>query len=586
VVLVVFRLALGQIDARVGDVDGNVERVLAAWREAAGLGADLVVFTELTVTGYPPEDLLLKREFVDANLAAIEQLSSRGPSGTVAVVGYVGAGQGDTTDEEHWDVAVATRGMTNSAAILADGSLVATYDKLRLPNFGVFDEARYFTPRERPCVVTVSGVDVGVTICEDLWSEQGPVAAAARAGAKVVVNLNASPYHRGKRHERERWVRHHAGTHGVHLAYCNVVGGQDEVVFDGDSMLAGPDGTILARGGQFVEDLVVTDLEVEPAPEPRGTVALTGGHRSDGRHLHPVELPLRIEPERLDPVGEVWEALVRATRDYCHRNGFDDAVVGLSGGIDSAVVATLAADALGAEHLTGVAMPSPYSSDHSIADAAQLATNLGCVYHEVAIGGPLAAASEGLGELVVSGFDRTDGLSPGVAYENMQSRLRGLTLMALSNEHGSIVLTTGNKSEYAVGYATLYGDMAGGFAPIKDVPKLLVYELARWRNRDGETIPTATIEKPPSAELRPGQMDSDSLPDYETLDDVIRAYVELDLGIERIVARGHGRDEVRRLVQMIDRAEYKRRQAAPGPKITERAFGRDRRVPITNGWRG
>jgi NAD+ synthase (glutamine-hydrolysing) len=575
-----FRLALGQIEARVGDVDGNAERVLEAWQRAAALGVDLIVFTELTVTGYPPEDLLLKREFVDANLAAVERLAARGPSGTVAVVGYVGAGQGDTTDQEHWDVAVATRGMTNSAAVLADGRLAATYDKLRLPNFGVFDEARYFTPRERPCVVNVAGVDVGVTICEDLWSEDGPVTAATHAGAQVVANLNASPYHRGKRADRERWVRHHARTNGAHIAYCNVVGGQDEVVFDGDSMLAAPDGTILARGGQFVEDLVVTDLDVDRPASPRGTVVLTGpgGQRP--------ELPTRVEPDRLDPVGEVWEALVRATRDYCHRNGFVDAVVGLSGGIDSAVVAALAADALGAEHLTGVAMPSPYSSEHSISDAARLATNLGCTYHEIAIGAPLAAASAELGELVVTGFDRTDGLTPGVAYENLQSRLRGLTLMALSNEHGSIVLTTGNKSEYAVGYATLYGDMSGGFAPIKDVPKLLVYELARWRNRDVETIPVATIEKPPSAELRPGQLDADSLPDYATLDDVITAYVELDLGIDRIVARGHDRDEVRRLIQMIDRAEYKRRQSAPGPKITERAFGRDRRVPITNGWRG
>jgi NAD+ synthase (glutamine-hydrolysing) len=585
---VVLRLALGQIDARVGDVDGNVERVLSAWRQAAELGADLVVFTELTVTGYPPEDLLLKREFVDANLVAIEHLAARGPAGTVAVVGYVGAGQGDTTDQEHWDVAVATRGMTNSAAVLADGAVAATYDKLRLPNFGVFDEARYFTPRDRPCIVTVAGVDVGITICEDLWSDDGPVTAAARAGAQVVANLNASPYHRGKRDDRERWVRHHASTHGVHLAYCNVVGGQDEVVFDGDSMVVGPDGTILARGGQFVEDLVVLDLDVEAASRAVGAATLTGGRaRSEGGPAG-FELPERVEPARLDPVGEVWEALVRATRDYCHRNGFVDAVVGLSGGIDSAVVAALAADALGGEHLTGVAMPSPYSSDHSLIDAAQLATNLGCTYHEIAIGPPLAAASRELDDLVVTGFhrDRDDDRQPGVAYENMQSRLRGLTLMALSNEHGSIVLTTGNKSEYAVGYATLYGDMAGGFAPIKDVPKLLVYELARWRNREVETIPAATIDKPPSAELRPGQMDTDSLPDYAVLDDVIRAYVELDLGIERIVERGHDRDEVRRLVQLIDRAEYKRRQAAPGPKITERAFGRDRRVPITNGWRG
>jgi len=577
---VVFRLALGQIDARVGDIDGNGERVLGAWRRAADLGADLIVFSELTVTGYPPEDLLLKREFVDANLAALERIAARGPSRTVAVVGYVGAGQGDTTDHEHWDVAVATRGMTNSAAVLADGRVAASYDKLRLPNVGVFDEARYFTPRERPCVVSVAGIDVGITICEDLWSENGPVRVAADAGAQLIANLNASPYHRGKRSERERWVVHHATTSAAHIAYCNVVGGQDEVVFDGDSLIAGPDGTILARGGQFVEDLVVVDLDIDRVRTSRGEVAL------DGHDTERPALPHRVDEDRLDPVGEVWAALVRATRDYCHRNGFTDAVLGLSGGIDSAVVAALAVDALGADHLTGVAMPSPYSSGHSIADAAELAANLGCAYRELPIGMPLAALGDALGDLVVTGFERDDGRRPGVAYENLQARLRGVMLMALSNEHGSIVLTTGNKSEYAVGYATLYGDMVGGFAPLKDVPKLLVYELARWRNRETETIPTSTIDKPPSAELRPGQLDADSLPDYATLDDIITAYVELDLGIERIVARGHDRDEVRRLVQLIDRAEYKRRQAAPGPKISERAFGRDRRVPITNGWRG
>ncbi len=577
-----FRLVLAQVPARVGDVDGNVTLVLDAWRQAADLGADVVVFTELTVTGYPPEDLLLKREFVDANLRAVDRLAAEGPSGTAAIVGYVGAGEGDTTDRDHWDVALATRNLTNSAAVIADGQIVATYDKLRLPNYGVFDEARYFTPRNEPCVVSIAGVPVGVTVCEDLWSEQGPVQASVTAGARVIANLNASPYHRGKRADRERWVRHHATQGGVWLAYCNVVGGQDEVVFDGDSMLAGPDGTIVARGAQFADDLIVHDLEVEPY-DPPGVPAIIGGA---GRDRPPC--PDRASLELLDPVGEVWTALVRATRDYCHRNGFEDAVIGLSGGIDSAVVATIAVDALGADHVTTVAMPSPYSSKHSVADADSLAAKLGCPHLHLPIGGPLAAAGEVLQDQVATGFERDhdDGRAPGVAYENLQSRLRGLYLMALSNEHGPIVLTTGNKSEYAVGYATLYGDMAGGFAPLKDVPKLLVYDLARWRNRDGEVIPTSTIDKPPSAELRPGQVDQDSLPSYEVLDDIVQAYVELDLGIEAIVARGHDRDEVRRMLQLIDRAEYKRRQAAPGPKITERAFGRDRRVPITNGWRG
>jgi NAD+ synthase (glutamine-hydrolysing) len=579
-----FRVALAQLAARVGDVDGNVDRVLAAWRAAADVGADLVVFTELTIPGYPPEDLLLKREFVRANLAAIDRLATEGPRGTTAVVGYVGAGDepgddADATDAAHWDVALATRDLTNSAAVLRDGQLVASYDKLRLPNYGVFDEARYFTPRDRPCVVDVAGVPVGVTICEDLWTETGPLQRAAAAGAMVLTNLNASPYHRGKRADRERWVRHHARTAGAHVLYCNVVGGQDEVVFDGDSMVAAPDGTIVARGAQFEEDLVVVDLDVEQGRD----VEAAGG---DASRTVRAPLPARVDAPRLDGAGEVYAALVRATRDYCHHNGFRDAVLGLSGGIDSAVTAAIATDALGAEHVTGVAMPSPYSSEHSIADARDLAERLGCTFHELPIGAPLRGATEVLGELIVSGFGREDGRTPGVAYENLQSRLRGLLVMALSNEHGSIVLTTGNKSEYAVGYATLYGDMAGGFAPLKDVPKLLVYELARWRNRDGEVIPANTIEKPPSAELRPGQLDQDSLPDYTVLDDIVTAYVELDLGIADIVARGHDETEVRRVVQLIDRAEYKRRQAAPGPKITERAFGRDRRVPITNGWRG
>ena len=355
----VFRLVLAQIPARVGDIDGNVALILDAWRYAADLGADTIVFTELTVTGYPPEDLLLKREFVAANLRALDHLATAGPAGTAAIVGYVGAGEGDSTDRGHWDVALATRDLTNSAAVLADGQVIATYDKLRLPNYGVFDEARYFTPRNEPCVVHIAGVPVGVTVCEDLWSDDGPVQASVAAGAQVVANLNASPYHRGKREDRERWVRHHATRGGIWLAYCNVVGGQDEVVFDGDSMLAAPDGTIVARGAQFADDLIVHDIELTPAPLPadRPTIAGRDGERP--------ALPARPRDDRLDPVGEVWAALVRATRDYCHRNGFEEAVVGLSGGIDSAVVATVAVDALGADHVTTVAMPSPYSSDHS-----------------------------------------------------------------------------------------------------------------------------------------------------------------------------------------------------------------------------
>jgi NAD+ synthase (glutamine-hydrolysing) len=596
------RLALGQLDAAVGDIDGNVARILDAWRRAAEAGADLIVFTELTITGYPPEDLLLKPEFVRANLDALDRLVAEGPEGTVAVVGYVGTTERDDDDPGHapdsaelgssagatagdqWDVALAVRDLTNSAAVLADGALVATYDKMRLPNYGVFDEARYFVSHDRPCVVDVGGVPVGITICEDLWSEPGPFHAAARAGAKVIANLNASPYHHGKRSDREHWIRRHATRDGTFVAYCNAVGGHDEVVFDGDSIVCSPDGEVIARGAQFATDLVVVDLDVE------GTPRTPNAPQVPGTGADKPALPSRQEPARLARVPEVWSALVLATRDYCRRNGFHRAIVGLSGGIDSAVVAALAAEALGGEQLIGVAMPSPYSSQHSLDDARALAENLGCTYHVLPVGEPLSAVGEVLCDLVATGFGpdaRTlDGREPGVAYENLQARLRGLFLMALSNEHGAIVLTTGNKSEYAVGYATLYGDMAGGFAPLKDVPKLLVYDLARFANRDRDAIPVSTIEKPPSAELRPDQRDDDSLPPYEVLDDIVEAYVLGDLGVAGIVERGHDEATVRRVLRLIDGAEYKRRQSAPGPKITERAFGRDRRFPITNAWRG
>jgi NAD+ synthase (glutamine-hydrolysing) len=573
------RVALGQVATRVGDIDGNVEVLLRAWHQAAADGADLVVFTELAVTGYPPEDLLLKPEFVHANLVALDRLAAEGPRGTAAVVGHVGCrdeDDTDATDAEHWDVALASRDLRNCASVFADGRLVATYDKERLPNYGVFDEARYFTPSDEPCVVRVAGVDVGIVICEDLWTEQGPVRRAADAGARVLANLNASPYHRGKRRDRERWVTGHAREHDLWVAWVNVVGGQDEVVFDGDSMLAGPDGTIVARGAQFDTDVLVADIEVEPQSGPAPSVDVPGHEGERPRVPEPTPAP------RLDETAEVYAALVRATRDYCWHNGFREALIGLSGGIDSALTLAVAVDALGPDRVTAVAMPSQWSTDHSKDDAEQQAKTMGVDYLVLPIAEPLEAIGEALDGLVATDFDE----GAGVAYENLQSRLRGLYLMALSNERGSIVLTTGNKSEYAVGYATIYGDMAGGFAPLKDVPKTLVYDLSRWRNRDGEVIPTAVIDKPPSAELRPDQKDEDSLPPYEVLDDIIAAYVEDDLGIEAIVARGHDEATVREILRKIDGAEFKRRQAAPGPKITERAFGRDRRVPITSLWRG
>ncbi|MDX1620822.1 MAG: NAD+ synthase [Nitriliruptorales bacterium] len=570
------RVALAQLDVRVGDIDGNVERILGAWRDAHERGADLVVTSELSVTGYPPEDLLLKPEFVAANLEAVDRLAAQGPSGTAIVVGYVGAEESHDEPDD-WDVTVSARDLHNSAALLADGEVVGTYNKWRLPNYGVFDEARYFHADDDRLLFQIAGVPIAVTICEDLWVEEGPVAEAVEAGAKVVCSLNASPYHQGKRRERERWVRHHATTQGVHLLYVNCVGGQDEVVFDGDSMLAAPDGEVVARGAQFDEDLVVVDLEVDSGDAPSGIASVPGA----GQDRPALDTP---EPsDRLDDVAEVWHALRLGLRDYCHKNGFTEAVVGLSGGIDSAVAAALAADALGPENVTGVGMPSPYSSDHSLEDAEQLATNLGMRWECIRIDAGMEAFDQMLSE-------QFEGTERGVAEENLQARIRGTLLMALSNKFGSIVLATGNKSEMAVGYATLYGDMAGGFAVLKDVPKLLVYDLARWHNehgpgRDGRGIPQNSIDKPPSAELKPGQTDEDSLPPYEVLDDIIAAYVIDDLGIDAIVDRGHDRGVVRDVIGKIDRAEFKRRQAPPGVKISERAFGRDRRVPITSQWR-
>ena len=575
------RVAMAQIEARVGDVDGNVERILDAWGRAADRGADLVVFTELAVTGYPPEDLLLKPEFLAATEEALTTLCQRGPAGTVAVVGTVAA-VGDREvleDEESGDVSVPALDLRNRAVAIADGEVAAVYDKWRLPNYGVFDEARYFVPDDQPCVLRVAGVPVGLTVCEDLWTEDGPLAQSARHGARVVVNINASPWHMDKRELREEWVRRHAMRDGTHVVYVNVVGGQDEVVFDGDSMLVGPDGDVLARGAQFREDLVVVDLPVE---EAEVDVPALPGHTGDRPDLAP------HEPEpRLGREAEVWGAIVRGTRDYVQRNGFEEVIVGLSGGIDSAVVAAVAADALGGEHVIGLLMPSPYSSDHSLTDAQDLADAMGIRTHTIGIGPAMQAYGQMLADaLTVEGDTRFDDGTVTVTEENIQSRIRGMIVMAMSNDTDALVLTTGNKSEYAVGYATLYGDMNGGYGPIKDVPKTLVFDLARWRAEQGPSIPTNTITKPPSAELRPDQVDEDSLPAYEVLDDIIARYVEHNEGIEQIVAAGHDEAVVRDVLRKIDRSEFKRRQAAVGPKVTHRAFGKERRVPITHHWRG
>jgi NAD+ synthase (glutamine-hydrolysing) len=573
----VLRIALAQLSANVGDVTANTDRVLAAWERAATLGSDLLLTPELALVGYPPDDLLLHPELHERLSAAEDRLASQGPSGTVAIVGTVGTA--DVEGRERWGVASAA-GLTNRALVIEQGRMLGSYDKMRLPNEGVFDEARYFVPGTSPLVVDVAGVPVGTVVCQDLWAAEGPVLASVEAGARVVAVLNASPYHRGKRAEREAWVRHHAVTHGVWVAYVNRVGGQDEVVFDGDSMVADPSGTIVARGTQFSEDLVVLDLAIDvdhSDPVADHAVARDARTASPRGPLPPPPLIAALDPE-----AELWAALVLATRDYCLGNGFRTAIVGLSGGIDSAVTAAIAVEALGSGGVLGVAMPSPYSSQHSVDDAVALADLLGIELITLPIAPMLAAAATTLDGLVVTGFDGEQ--QGGLAYENLQSRLRGLLLMALSNERGAIVLTTGNKSEYAVGYATLYGDMAGGFAPLKDVLKGDVYALARHANRDAPRIPTSTIEKPPSAELRPGQLDRDALPDYDVLDAILRGHVEQLRSVEELVATGLDRAEVLRIVRLVDRAEHKRRQAAPGPKVSVRAFGRERRVPITSGF--
>ena len=554
------RIALAQLAAAVGGPARNAVRIAAAHAEAAAAGADLVVTPELALPGYPPDDLLLSAEFLAAVDDALTDLAATTDGGPDLVLGTVGPAP-EPGPAVAWGVCPATTELANRAVLLRGGRVAASYAKMRLPNEGVFDEARHFVPGREPLVVDVGGVPVGVVVCHDLWVADGPVAATVAAGARVVVVLNASPYHRGKRAEREVWTRHHATTHGVWVAYVNRVGGQDEVVFDGDSMVVGPDGSVVARGAQFAEDLVVVDLDVDAgAARPVAAAAAAA----------------------LDPEAELWTALVTAVRDYCAGNGFREAVVGLSGGIDSAVVAALAVDALGPDGVLGVAMPSPWSSEHSRSDARALADGLGVRLLTLPIGPALDAVAATLGDEVVTGFDGP--VPPGVAYENLQSRLRGLLLMALSNERGAIVLTTGNKSEYAVGYATLYGDMAGGFAPLKDVLKGDVYALARWRNRDGAPIPEGSIAKPPSAELRPGQLDADSLPDYPVLDAILRGRVEELRSVDDLVAAGLDRAEVLRVVDLLDRAEHKRRQAAPGPKVSRRAFGRERRVPITSAW--
>lgn len=566
------RIALAQINAIVGDLTGNLHKVEEFLRQAQAAGAHFVLFPEMALTGYPPEDLLLKPTFLKANRAALMQLA-RLTEGITAVVGYA-----DVTDDVY-----------NAAAILHDGRWVHTYHKHYLPNYGVFDEDRYFRPgRENPVFVR-GEVTFGVSICEDIWYPAGPPETQAlEGGAQLLFNISASPYHMGKGAFRERMLATRATDNVALVAFCNLVGGQDELVFDGGSLVISERGEVLARGAQFAEDLVIADVDLSAVfrqrlHDPRRRKALSTPLPTITlppllRGEKPQEpLPPRPLVQPLSRLEEVYRALVSGTRDYVHKNGFQKVVIGLSGGIDSALVACIAADALGPENVVAVSMPSRYTAEMSNSDAAQLAANLGIQYLVIPIEPVFAAYLEALAQPLA-------GTAPDTTEENLQARIRGSYLMSLSNKFGWLVLTTGNKSELSMGYATLYGDMAGGFSVIKDVPKTLVYELARWRDAQVEepVIPERIITRPPSAELRPDQKDTDSLPPYEVLDPILHAYVEEDQAPEEIIAAlGLPEELVRRVVRMIDRNEYKRRQAAPGVRITYRAFGKDWRLPIT-----
>jgi NAD+ synthase (glutamine-hydrolysing) len=571
-------IALCQINPTVGDIAGNERKILGGIDAAVDAGAQLVLFPELAVTGYPPEDLLLKEHFLTDARAALGRIASATPN-IVALVGFP-----ERADDVY-----------NACAVLADGQIRAVYRKVFLPNYGVFDEQRYFQSGSGGAVVELGELTVGLTVCEDIWEPGPPASDEALAGATLLINISASPYHVGKGTERERMLIQRARDNVAAVAFCNLVGGQDELVFDGYSLVIDHEGTVLARARQFTEELLLATIDPEG---PRGVRLRDPRHRPAIRHAKPAvptlaELQLPAGPssahdlggsvaEPLERCAEVYAALVLGLHDYVEKNGFTHVVMGISGGIDSALVAVIAVDALGPERVSAAVMPSPYSSTATQGDARQLAANLGIETLELPIADAMASYESTLAGVF-------DGRPADLTEENLQARIRGNLLMALSNKFGWLVLTTGNKSEMAVGYSTLYGDSAGGFAVIKDCPKTLVYELARHRNAtsgDSAVIPPAIIERAPSAELRPDQRDADSLPPYEVLDPILDGYVEDDLGHDALVLRGFDPDDVDRVITLVDRAEYKRRQAPPGIKITTRAFGRDRRVPITNRYGG
>ena len=573
------RIGMAQVNTTVGDFKGNSEKILEAIAEGKSLGVDLLTFPELAICGYPPEDLLLKPKFIEENIRCLDKVVN-GCSGLTVVVGFVDA-RGD---------------IFNAAAIIHDRKLVGVYHKIYLPNYGVFDENRYFKAGSECPVYVIAGIGVGINICEDIWYEAGPTTTQAYSGAEVIVNISSSPFHFGKRSSRERMLGTRASDNVAIVAYNNLVGGQDELVFDGDSVIMDEKGQLIARGKQFEEDFIVADLDVEAVfrtrlhdPRWRKATLLQEKQQWHTSRIAVSEAPGSVTkpplPQReiklRDIPGEIYDALVLGTRDYILKNGIKKVAIGLSGGIDSSIVATIAVDALGPSNVIGVAMPSRYSSPGSISDAELLSRNLGIKLLTI----PIEKVFKAYLEVLEESFK---GVKPDVTEENLQARIRGNLLMALSNKFGWLVLTTGNKSEMATGYTTLYGDMAGGFAVIKDVPKTMVYQIAKYRNSLGEkeVIPSTVFEKPPSAELRPDQKDVDSLPPYDLLDPVLTAYAEEDKSVEQIIAMGIDEDVVKRAARLVDSSEYKRRQAPPGVKITSRAFGRDRRLPITNRFRG
>ena len=572
------RLALAQLNPVVGDLIGNSAKCLEAVKSAATLGAEIVVLPEMMITGYPVEDLALRPSFQKASETATKdfatQLKGAGLGQVLVFVGYLRR----TSETEAETLGVPRGGPMNCAAVIYDGQIQARYSKHHLPNYGVFDEYRYFVPGNESVLVRAFGIDIAVAICEDLWQDGGPVSQVKANGAGLLVVLNGSPYERDKDDLRLNLVKQRAQEAQATLGYVNMVGGQDELVFEGDSIIVSKDGDVLQRALQFETDMLVVDLEIAAAgsqTELSNGEAVTLISSAVGRSDKPA---LSFEPrKRLDPIGEVYSALVVSLRDYVQKNGFKSIALGLSGGIDSALVAAIAADAIGAKNVYGVSMPSKYSSEHSKADALDSANRIGLNFRTVEIEPMVSAYLENL-ELT------------GLAEENLQARVRGMTLMGISNQEGHLVLATGNKSELSVGYSTIYGDAVGGFAPLMDVPKVDVWELAKWRNQSAvkndevAPIPESSITKPPSAELRPGQQDSDSLPDYEELDAILEMYVEQDLTAEQIAATGFAIETVKRILLLTDRAEYKRRQYPPGPKVSGKAFGKDRRMPITNKW--